>query len=53
MAKKTLPASTGYFNEKMLKILEQGESKPSKTTATAKNTTVKNAPKSSTKPKSK
>lgn len=27
MAKKVLPSSTGYFNDKMLKILEQGAKK--------------------------
>lgn len=34
MAKKSLPASTGYFNDKMLKILEQGETKTTKKSST-------------------
>lgn len=50
MANKTLPASTGYFNKKMLDILAKGESKSA---PTAKSTTVKNTPKAAPKPKSK
>lgn len=32
MPNKTLPSSTGYFNKKMLDILEKGEKKPTKKT---------------------
>ena len=52
MANKTLPASTGYFNKKMLDILAKGESKAApavKNTAT-KSTTAKGI---TAKPKSK
>ena len=40
MANKTLPASTGYFNKRMLDILEKGESKakPAVKSTTAKST---------------
>ena len=43
MAKKKLPASTGYFNKEMLKILEKGESKTNSKKATAKKPAVKKA----------
>ena len=48
MANKTLPASTGYFNKKMLDILAKGESK-----SAPKSSGVKNTPKAAPKPKSK
>lgn len=39
MASKPLPSSSGYFNKKMLSILDAAEKKPaSKNTATSKNT---------------
>lgn len=37
MAKKVLPSSTGYFNDKMLKILEQGAPKKQTTKSTKAN----------------
>ena len=43
MAKKKLPASTGYFNKEMLEILEKGESKTNSKKATAKKPAVKKA----------
>lgn len=43
MAKKKLPASTGYFNKEMLEILEKGESKTNSKKATAKKPAVNNA----------
>lgn len=39
MASKSLPSSSGYFNKKMLSILDAGEKKPaSKNTTTTKST---------------
>ena len=36
MANKSLPASTGYFNKKMLDILKKGEKEEKKTTTKKK-----------------
>lgn len=41
MANKTLPASNGYFNKKMLDILKKGETKPKTSTTKAKTTKSK------------
>ena len=48
MANKSMPASTGYFNKKMLDIL----AKENKTAPASKSTTAKSAPKTTAKPKS-